>query len=427
MTTVTIEKMTQPQLPEGIEWNKVYSVGLDGLLTNDTKRHIEYLIRANYNLTQGQLSPLITSNEWDNWLDERKGTYTKRLANWLYKSFQIKISPEHLSAVGNIASKDIRKRELYFSFASECDWKPGNFGEESQSCWWHSYNHARLGLFQNGGFAIKFYHTNALADVGLGRAWIFPDDGKYYLFNPYSINNQVDGYSMSRVVSHLFGMSYRHLSRLFGEGAFINGDQGYVIGRYEEIQEMREFTMDFSLRSECHECKRVERRNNMRHVYIRKDRRSSATEIVSLCSNCHYHSSLCSHCGDRFANSSIEDTERFDGGKLCTYCASRYYKRCKECQKWHRNANSQHPDLCRICIENHTCHACGNFDGNTFKIHTKTDQILAVLCTACTTENHTKMKDFLGKFTLLTSYLKDMRMRRGLFFDGIGEPAHDNT
>src|SRR5690606_37468684 len=125
-----------------------------------------------------------------------RGTFPKRLASLLYKKFQIKLSPEVLSTIGNkIKTNTATKATIMVDFAPlyRIKWWYRGMFEDSSSCFWSERDGARKMMEDNGCWVFRLWSDkarNLVADnpsltpndliakednaLGMGRAWIYP-------------------------------------------------------------------------------------------------------------------------------------------------------------------------------------------------------------------------------------------------------------
>lgn len=178
--------------------------------------------------------------EWGVWKIEDKdadfkGTWGKRFSNMVYRRRGVKIPGEILNYVSNIVQNTLRVHDankLYcYQFVQHADWEPGAFAESSTSCWWDDYNNARISIIKEGGRAMLIYPSKEDALrfplQGIGRCWVFPttDSKGFVLFNGYGVNLQ----TIAHVVGTQLGWFHRNVDIQDVEGAYINGETGYLL------------------------------------------------------------------------------------------------------------------------------------------------------------------------------------------------------
>jgi len=167
----------------------------------------------------------------DQW-QQRDGNYTKRLSRMAYKRFGVKIPPEMLSRVGDIAREHSRPVDFTVAITRELNMNPEEFCH-SDSCWWQSYGTSRCALKSNGGFALRTFGPPVIT-MGVegyrypaGRAWVMPlryDEQAYPAFRPtfetltpdafvvFNGYEELAGYNPARLLSHMVGWTYRKVA-----------------------------------------------------------------------------------------------------------------------------------------------------------------------------------------------------------------------
>ena len=86
-------------------------------------------------------------DDWTSWMVQKgtySGTWVKRYSSMCWKRFGFRPPEGLLAKVGEILSRTANQSDDYLvDFTNVCDWEPGEFGENENSCWWGEYNHAR--------------------------------------------------------------------------------------------------------------------------------------------------------------------------------------------------------------------------------------------------------------------------------------------
>lgn len=174
----------------------------------------------------------------DRW-QAKDGNYTKRLSRLAYKSFGIKLSPEIVSAVGNIAREHASNSpEYHVEVTRNLNLSAADFYHEG-SCWFGrgEYAVSRCALKTSGGLGLRTF-----GDYGVtGRAWVMPlrlnDDDNlrptcdtltpdaFVVFNGYGA---LEGYAPARIVAHMAGWTYRKIS-FECEPMYVNNSTAYLI------------------------------------------------------------------------------------------------------------------------------------------------------------------------------------------------------
>lgn len=182
----------------------------------------------------------------------RKGNYTKRLSRLAHEMYKLKLKPEIMSQVGCIARDHSMAVDFDIETTRDLNQSAEAFGHED-SCWWQSYYASRCILKSNGGFGLRTFSEQNLGGGNsykyvTGRAWVIPlkvdrhgnltptfetlKAHAYVVFNGY---DDLEGYAPARILSHMFGMTYRKVGFSCGE-MFVNSDSGYLVAS-EEIAE----------------------------------------------------------------------------------------------------------------------------------------------------------------------------------------------
>lgn len=167
----------------------------------------------------------------------KRGNFTKRLSRLMYRNRGVKLPPEVLSEIGNIARAHSGGRDFTIEVTRNLNLPAKEFAH-GNSCWWQSYADSRCALKSNGGFGLRTFDTGMYwAD---GRAWVMPlrHDGDelaptfntlsadaYIVFNGYGY---LKGYAAARIIAAMNGMTYRKREWCCSP-MYINGDSGYLV------------------------------------------------------------------------------------------------------------------------------------------------------------------------------------------------------
>lgn len=121
-----------------------------------------------------------------------KGTYRgklpKRMAKYINAQYDLNLTAEQVSEIGNIARAHILPPKTYtLDFDKDLDWDAGDFGDHG-SCFWGDRSPAREVLHENGVLAIRLFNDSGR---GYARAWIYQLDNMWLLFNSYGITTQI--------------------------------------------------------------------------------------------------------------------------------------------------------------------------------------------------------------------------------------------
>lgn len=249
------------------------------------------------------------------------GTFTKRVSKYYHQTMKLKCPPEFLTELGNMARSHSSEAITYqFEFVDDIDWDDGDYGDGG-SCWWSQYAAARSTLTGNGGGAIRFYDADG---DGIGRAWIVPYEGFYFLFNGYGFTGD-STLIIARVMSQYLGVTYKKVS-LSNYGTayntlYINNATGYAIGTSEQIEfvEAHDFEFEIECEETCYNCGDC----------IDGDGYTGADENV-YCESCYNDNfSHCDDCGETHWHDDITHVENH--GYYCDDCRDHKFIGCSEC------------------------------------------------------------------------------------------------
>lgn len=168
----------------------------------------------------------------------KDGNYAKRFSRAVWKSKGVKLSPEIMSEIGNIASAHSTAVDHAIEITRDLNQSAADFGNED-SCWFTGgeYGHSRCTLKQNGGFGLRTFADNGRGfQTVSGRAWVMPMlDGtpthdaqtadSFLVFNCYG---DLEGYTAARIVAYMAGKTYKKVT-LHANRMYINSDMGYLI------------------------------------------------------------------------------------------------------------------------------------------------------------------------------------------------------
>jgi hypothetical protein len=184
----------------------------------------------------------------------KDGNYTKRLSRYAYKQYSLKVSPEVISEVGNIARAHSGGVDFDIEVTRNLNLSASEFAH-SDSCWWQSYSYSRCTLKSNGGFALRTFSEHGSVQ---GRAWVMPlkqdthglvptfevqEAAAYVVFNGYG---NLEGYAAARILSHMAGMTYRKIS-FDVEPMYVNNESGYLVAPEEIAENYTDGAMSMSL------------------------------------------------------------------------------------------------------------------------------------------------------------------------------------
>lgn len=285
-------------------------------------------------------------NDWQwVWIVQRgayAGTMPKRVSKYYHKVHGLTLPQSVLVTLGNIARSHTSEQASYtFEFANKIDWKAGDFGESSGSCWWGSYSGSRVMWDANGGLSIRFYNETG---HGFARAWVMEvDTNLYTVMNGYGLSTL----QITRVFAQFTGLSYKqiHLDNSMSTSLFINGDSGYIVGSIEVISEIEywDFGMEGDDAYTCNSCGRT----------IDDDNRYTGADDNDYCENCYYDNfSSCENCGETYYNDDLNYIESI-GSDVCNWCLSHHYGDCDRCGETYRDrhlTNVGEKTYCRNCV-----------------------------------------------------------------------------
>lgn len=182
----------------------------------------------------------------DEWQTKR-GNFTKRLSQHAHKK-GVKLSPEIISTIGNIAREHSQGFSVFVEFTRELNMGPEEFAHED-SCWWGEYGESRCMLKSSGGLAIRSFVDEDDCRV-TGRAWIVPLKVVEHGVEPTFDLDKADGFIVTngyealpmltagRILAHMLGLTYAKVP--FGmEHAWINSDHSVLVASPEVIETIK--------------------------------------------------------------------------------------------------------------------------------------------------------------------------------------------
>jgi hypothetical protein len=177
----------------------------------------------------------VLGREWQT----REGNFPKRLSRYAYKHCGLRLSPDLMSEVGNIASAHSRAVDVRLAVTRNLNLPAEDFAHPA-SCWWGSYSESRCALKSNGGFGLRTFGEYGVS----GRAWVMPvritgrdvrptfdamTPDAFIVFNGYG---DLSGYAPARIMAQMAGMTYRKISFLCSP-MYVNGNSGYLVAPEE--------------------------------------------------------------------------------------------------------------------------------------------------------------------------------------------------
>ena len=210
--------------------------------------HLRYGTRADPSHDAYMALSMRLSEIGDKW-QAKDGNYTKRLSRFAYKNLALKVSPDVLSEIGNIASAHSTAVSFHLETTRDLNQSAESFCH-GESCWWTDYARAsRCALKSQGGFGLRTFsqldNGYGFHNEPTGRAWVMPlrfvesdtpsarflptfdtmSPDAFIVFNGYGA---LTGYGPARILAHMAGMTYRKVA-LDIDGMYINGDTGYLV------------------------------------------------------------------------------------------------------------------------------------------------------------------------------------------------------
>lgn len=296
-----------------------------GTISDEGIRQINLLI-ARQNLTDGdwQLAnqgtdrrflPALPENflwVWQGEADGYRGTFPKRVAQFYFKNYQVKLPWTFMSELGNIARQHSAFDLTYeFEFVNRINWEAGEFGD-SGSCYWGSNEGALEMLEGNGALAVRFYDEDG---DGIARAWVVEIDGDVLIiFNGYGFAGDPTRV-IARVIAEFVNGTYRQI-RLTNDSTasgvlWINGASGYAVGPADEVAAIDhyDFGWDEPYYCECSECGRQ----------LNEDEIYYGPGDTRFCERCY--DQVCAVCDRCNIVHWSEDMEAVDDEFLCPRCA----------------------------------------------------------------------------------------------------------
>lgn len=283
---------------------------------------------ANANITTQWLPALPNDWQWV-WVvprGEYAGTMPKRIAKYYYKVHGLRMPQNVVAKLGQIAESHSSTQASYtFDFANKIDWKAGDFGENSGSCWWGSYTGARVMWDNNGGLSIRFYNE---AGEGFARAWVMEIDTQVFtVMNGYGLSTL----QITRIFAHFTGLSYKQISleNSISSTLYINGGGGFVVGSVEAISEIEYW--DFSIEGEdaytCNRCGRI----------MEDGDQYTGADSEEYCESCFYDIfDICEHCSETYWSEDMHYIESA-GYTVCQWCYDHHFSDCDHCGETFRN------------------------------------------------------------------------------------------
>ncbi len=206
---------------EDLELETKYKFELDGHISPSGIKHVRNTINVFSNISveyprwRFEINRSIGGPIWMT----DKGAFPKRVASYMYKTYNIKLSSQIMRSIGNTAQQNSTQGNVVFDFTHRILWEAGDFGDDG-SCFWTDYGGSRIAMMRAGIGAIRIYSPNGAH--GRGRAWFSPFPEGFILFNAYGI---MQARTIANFLGQLFGEDYKykqiHISHTYRDN---NGD-----------------------------------------------------------------------------------------------------------------------------------------------------------------------------------------------------------
>jgi hypothetical protein len=345
--------------------NKLHKITLDDkILVGPQWSAIQSRIYREMNV---DIEDMPERNVWET----KRGLWPKRFKTWVYKVFDIRdVDPKLLSDIGGVMGKMSVNQTFYVDFVNEAKWKAGAFGEKCSSCWWStSYGRARLGLFEKGGIAMRFFSSPRQRSInkgtkGIGRAWLFPTGSDLFLFNSYGFEMSVS----ARVLASIMGQGWRYDTvPFYMEDAYINGEKAF---RFSQSGfDPREYIRLPSITSryvgycyhcgekvKAYDCKEYTEENEAHRIYH---------------PDCADHDlTNCAYCSELSLADQMTHLPHYNES-VCHSCISSYYIKCNDCGRHikRRDINDVHwthstLNVCNDCLPKYPRCECNHYFKN---------------------------------------------------------------
>jgi hypothetical protein len=303
--------------------------------------------------------------------ETKRGLWPKRFKNWTYKVFGIRdVDPKLLSDIGGVMGKMSVNQTFYVDFVNETKWKAGAFGEKCSSCWWStSYGRARLGLFEKGGIAMRFFSSPRQRSInkgtkGIGRAWLFPTGSDLFLFNSYGFEMSIS----ARVLASIMGQGWRYDTvPFYMEDAYINSE--HAVRFSQSGFDPRERISLPSILSRyigyCYHCGEKVR------AYDHKEYTEENESHRIYHPDCADHDlANCAYCGEMALADQMTHLPHYNES-ACHSCISNYYVKCNDCGRHMRSRDMNdvrwtHSTLnvCNDCLPKYPKCECNHYFKN---------------------------------------------------------------
>lgn len=214
---------------EDLKVDTEYTFEADGLIPPATIKQVRSFIDSHYRgdvLKKGwnfRVQQVLGGPVWMT----PEGAFPKRVTRHMYKQHNIKMHPDDVRYIGNIAKQNMASRHILFDITRRITWAHGDYGDR-HSCLWTEYEGALGAMMQAGIGAIRIYNP---AGKGVGRAWLYPLSSRkqFILFNAYGpLQVRVIANHLSQAFGNYNYEQVRMTQDWSGYGIYLNGD-GFVV------------------------------------------------------------------------------------------------------------------------------------------------------------------------------------------------------
>jgi len=165
----------------------------------------------------------------------KKARLHRQVAAYAYKKYKVKMPQSMLDEIA-LTAANVLDRAYFFDVVPHMSWAPGEYGENSNSCWWNSYWRSRCILFPSfNGHAIRAYHRGKNNQVGApaGRAVLLATEhvvpGSFVMVNVYGITQDDFSTAVKAMMREKHGSVH---SRYVGVGtnmeSYVNNGKGIL-------------------------------------------------------------------------------------------------------------------------------------------------------------------------------------------------------
>lgn len=313
------------------------------VITSENVRESEDWQKLNPTWKGRGLPALPTDWQWT-WVVTGKGeyigTFTKRVAKYYFKSYELKCPPSFLQKIGELARVHSGEATHYkFRFVDEFNWTPGDYGD-SGSCYWGSNSEALNVLTDNAARAVLFEEPIR------ARAWVaenLPENDLIIVFNGYGFSGD-STLSIARILAHWKGVSYKRIElrnhNVDNGTLWINAGRGYIVGPAESLERWAEFDFQWGEPRSCENCG-----CGVNDGYWGVDE-------CLYCEDCYYEIfDSCEWCSETYYH---DDMYWVGDSRFCNHCFERQCFVCYRCGEPYRNSEAhEHEDgyaYCEACI-----------------------------------------------------------------------------